>query len=180
MCENNFFWKISSAIALRPLCAHGSGLGPEPGTGRGAGVWVCVGVSVCVCVPVPPPLTEEQPDHRPRAPPPARAALSWLPGGTRTPRGAGPRHPPRFIHSWSIRPRPCPLPLRPRPALKAAQKRAPEADPLFQLAQDITGPATLCTTEADDGSYIPCQSVGRAIAKLLADLPLDVNVAPLA
>jgi hypothetical protein len=59
--------KISSAIALRPLCAHGSGLGPESGTGSGEGVWVCVGV--CVCVPVPPPLTEERPD-RPRAPPP--------------------------------------------------------------------------------------------------------------
>jgi hypothetical protein len=35
---------------------------------------------VCVCVPVPPPLTEERPD-RPRAPLPARAALSWPPGG---------------------------------------------------------------------------------------------------
>jgi hypothetical protein len=61
----------------------GGGLGPESGTGRGEGegVWVCVGVCVCVCVPVPPPLTEEQPDHRPRAPPPrtrrAFGAARW-------------------------------------------------------------------------------------------------------
>jgi hypothetical protein len=46
---SSFFLEISSAIALRPLCAHGSGLGPESGTGRGVWVWVCVGVCVCVC-----------------------------------------------------------------------------------------------------------------------------------
>jgi hypothetical protein len=61
---------------LRPWVWAWAGVGTG-GRGWGCGcVWVCV----CVCVPVPPPLTEEQLDHRPRAPPPARAALSWPPG----------------------------------------------------------------------------------------------------
>ena len=47
----------------------GVGLGRSRERGEGEGVGVCVRC-VCVCVPVPPPLTEEQPVHRPRAPPP--------------------------------------------------------------------------------------------------------------
>jgi hypothetical protein len=90
------FFSISSAIALRPLCAHGSGLGPESGAGRG-------GFGACVCVWH---LTEEQPGHRPRTHPRTRAP-SWPPGGTRTPRGAGmpqaaPHWPPSRTahHPW--------------------------------------------------------------------------------
>jgi hypothetical protein len=42
----------SFLIALRPLCAHGSGLGPESGTGRerGGGGGECVCGVCCVCV----------------------------------------------------------------------------------------------------------------------------------
>jgi hypothetical protein len=41
---------------------------------------------------------------------------------------------------------------------------------MFQLAQ--SGPATLCTTEADDGNYTPSQSVGT-IAKKAGALARD-------
>jgi hypothetical protein len=57
----------------------------------------------------------------------------------------------------------------PRPALQAAQKRATGGGPHVPIGP---GPATLCTTEADDGNYTPCQSVG-AIAKKAGALARD-------
>jgi hypothetical protein len=56
-----------------------------------------------------------------------------------------------------------PLQLRPRPALQAAQKRAPEADPVFQFAQDRQLSARPERTTAII-PRAPCQSAG-AIAK---------------
>jgi hypothetical protein len=43
--EDVFLKEISSAIALRPLCTHGSGLGPESGTGRGGGLGLMMEIS---------------------------------------------------------------------------------------------------------------------------------------
>jgi hypothetical protein len=51
----------------------------------------------------------------------------------------------------------------PPPALQAAQKRAPPGGgPHIRIG---SGPVTLCTTQADDGNYTPCQSVGTTAKK---------------
>jgi hypothetical protein len=78
-CFPCVFLKISSALALRPLCAHGSGLGPKSGTGSGEGGWVCVGVCACVCPCCRPsqrrgPTDRANPSRSPPPAPPRRGA----------------------------------------------------------------------------------------------------------
>jgi hypothetical protein len=71
----------------------------------------------------------------------------------------------------------CPLPPRPRPALQAAQntKAGSGGEPHVPIGPGR--PATLCTTEAGDGNYTPCQRANQqgvgATAKKPGALALD-------
>jgi hypothetical protein len=62
-----------------------------------------------------------------------------------------------------------PNPLRPPPGTASSTKADAGGGPHVPIG---SGPATLCTTEADDGSYTPCQSVGT-IAKKAGALARD-------
>jgi hypothetical protein len=64
--------------------------------------------------------------------------------------------------------RPCPLPLRPPPSTASSTKAGAGGGPHVPIG---SGPATLCTTKADDGNYTPCQSVGHLLGGWANGIP---------
>jgi hypothetical protein len=83
-----------------------------------------------------------------------------------------------------MRLRPCPLSLRAPPSTASSTKAGAGGGPRVPIG---SGPAALCTTEADDGNYTPCQSVGtiakkaealaRGQTQVVKDLPVPCHTA---